>query len=251
MDDLALLVDLHRDTERQGPGGEEETRLAITLSGLANRKNLAIADIGCGTGAPTRVLARALDATITAVDLFPEFLRELSAVAAREGLGDRISTIAASMDALPFAEGSLDAIWSEGAIYNLGFGEGISAWRRFLKPGGILAVSDLTWLTRDRPAELTDYWRDESVQVDTASVRLAQLEEAGYAPLGYFVLPEHCWLDNYYLPLQARFEAFLGRHDHSEAARAVVEATQAEIDLFERYAAFYSYGFFVARKTGA
>ncbi|MGB5252719.1 MAG: class I SAM-dependent methyltransferase, partial [Sedimenticolaceae bacterium] len=65
MDDLSLLVDLHRDGKRQGPGGDDETRLAITLSGLSGRTGLKIADIGCGTGASTLVLAQALDASVT------------------------------------------------------------------------------------------------------------------------------------------------------------------------------------------
>ena len=34
MDDLELLMDLHRDGARQGPGGERETKLAIELAGL-------------------------------------------------------------------------------------------------------------------------------------------------------------------------------------------------------------------------
>jgi hypothetical protein len=33
----------------------------------------------------------------------------------------------------------LDAIWSEGAIYNMGFEAAIAAWKAFLKPGGILS----------------------------------------------------------------------------------------------------------------
>ena len=36
------------------------------------------------------------------------------------------------MDTLPFAAGSLDAIWSGGAIYNMGFESGVRQWRRFL-----------------------------------------------------------------------------------------------------------------------
>ena len=251
MDELELLVDLHRDTVRQGPGGDPQTRLAIALSGLAGGKNLSVADVGCGTGASTLVLARDLDATIIAVDIFPAFLAALSAAAEREGLSDRIRPLEASMDALPFAESALDAIWSEGAIYSMGFVEGIRAWRRFLKPGGILAVSELTWLTRDRPDDLTEHWMREYPQVDTAAAKMAQIEEADYAPIGYFVLPDQCWKDNYHAPLQAGFADFLARHDDSAAARAVVAAAKAEIDLHEHYAAFVSYGFYVAQKRGA
>ncbi len=248
MDDLALLIDLHRDGARQGPGGDSETRLAISLSGLADAKGLRIADIGCGTGAATFVLAKELDADVTAVDFLPEFLSELERRARDEGVGERITTLAASMEDLSFEDGSLDAIWSEGAIYNIGFENGVRTWRRFLKPGGILAVSELTWLTAERPAELDDHWNREYPEVATASAKLAQLEAHGYTPIGYFPLAERCWLDNYYRPMQGRFEAFLERHDSSDAARAIVAAEQVEIDLYERFSAFVSYGYYVARK---
>ncbi len=135
MDNLNLLIDLHIAAERQGPGGEAETRRAIELSGLSKRRSLKVADIGCGTGASTLVLARELDAQIIAVDSLSEFLEVLRSRAARAGLADRISTVNASMDTLPFEAGSLDAIWSEGAIYNMGFESGVRQWRRFLKRG--------------------------------------------------------------------------------------------------------------------
>ncbi len=38
------------------------------------------------------------------------------------------------MDFLPFSDGEFDVIWSEGAVYNMGFEAGVSYWRRFLKP---------------------------------------------------------------------------------------------------------------------
>lgn len=251
MDEIELLIDLHRDGPRQGPGGDEQTRLAIRLSGLTGLSGLRIADIGCGTGAATRVLARDLDATVTAVDCLPEFIAELERAAASTALAHRIETLVASMDAAPFEPGSLDAIWSEGAIYNVGFENGLRAWRPFLKPGGILAVSELTWLTADRPEELQRHWDREYPEVGTAAEKIAQLERSGYSPIGYFVVPKHCWLDNYYRPLQARFEDFLDRNAHSAEAAAVVAAEREEITLYERHADFVSYGYYLARKTAA
>lgn len=245
---LDLLIDLHRDGARQGPGDASDTRLALALSGLAGRSGLRIADIGCGTGASTLVLARELDATVTAVDMAEDFLIELRQRAEQAGVGERISTLAGSMEALPFEDGALDAIWSEGAIYNMGFANGIKAWRRLLKPGGILAVSELTWLTRERPAELEQHWRQEYPEVDTASAKIGLLEACGYAPIGYFALAERSWLEGYYRPLQQRFDGFLSRHENNEAARAIVTAEQREIELYERYAAFISYGYYVARR---
>jgi ubiquinone/menaquinone biosynthesis C-methylase UbiE len=159
-DDLALLIELHLDGARQGPGSDADTQLAIELSGLRGGSDLRVADIGCGTGASTFVLARELDAEITAVDLLPDFLRELERRAGAEGIAERITTLAVPMDDLPFGNQSLDAIWSEGAIYNVGFEHGVRMWGRFLKPGGILAVSELSWLTAERPSELDEHWNN-------------------------------------------------------------------------------------------
>ena len=246
-----LMVDLHLDGARQGPGGDDETRRAVDLSGLRGVAGLTIADIGCGTGASTLVLADELDAQITAVDLLPRLLQRLTDAAERHGVADRITAVATSMDEPPFADGSLDAIWSEGAIYNIGFEHGIRTWRRFLKPGGILAVSEITWLTHDRPAELHQHWTAEYPEIDTASAKIAALERNGYSPIGWFTLPEHCWLENYYRPLQDRMADFLDRHDHSAAARNIVEAERHEIDLYERFSAFVGYGYYVARRLPA
>lgn len=251
MDDLQLLVDLHLEADRQGPGGDAETRRAIELSGLRNRHGLEIADIGCGTGASTLVLARELDAEIIAIDFLPEFLEVLEERAIQAGVAERITTVTASMDSLPVTLGALDAIWSEGAIYNIGFEKGVQAWRRFLKPGGILAVSELTWLTCNRPAELESYWRCQYAEVDTASSKMAVLERNGYTPLGYFVLPEQCWLDAYYRPMQKRFAAFLEAHESSDSAKAIVAAEEREIDLYERYRPHVGYGYYIAQKTCA
>ncbi len=249
MDDLQILIDLHAPNARQGPGSDEHTRRAIELSGMSGRAGLRIADIGCGTGASSFVLAEHLDALITAVDLFPEFLSELTRRSQERGLSGRIETLGASMEELPFEPESLDAIWSEGAIYNMGFEEGVVTWRRFLKPGGVLAISEITWLTADRPADLQAHWDREYPQIDLASGKLAGLERHGFTPIGYFPLPEACWLENYYRPLQARFTALLEQYGHSEAVRACVEAEEQEIALYERNKAHVSYGFYIARKT--
>ena len=100
MDDFKLLIDLHITARRQGPGGAAETRRAIDLSGLSMQRNLKVADIGCGTGASTLVLAQQLDAQVIAVDFLSDFLDVLRSRAAQEGLADRIGTVNATMDAL-------------------------------------------------------------------------------------------------------------------------------------------------------
>jgi SAM-dependent methyltransferase len=249
MSDYRLLIDLHREGLRQGPGGDAETEQALTLAGLDRQAPLRVADLGCGTGAATLLLARLLPRSrITAVDFLPEFLETLGQRAGHAGLADRITPLARSMDDLPFADAELDVIWSEGAIYNIGFARGVTDWRRYLKPGGILVVSEITWLSNSRPAELQEHWDREYPEIDTAAPRIRILEQQGYALIGYFVLPETCWLEGYYRPLQARFDAFRTRNGNSVAARAVVAAEQQEIRLYETHRTQFSYGMYIARK---
>lgn len=152
------------------------------------------------------------------------------------------------MENLPFNDAEFDVIWSEGAIYNIGFEKGIKDWHRYLKPGGLLVVSEITWLTNFRPLEIQKYWEVEYSEIDLASAKFALLEEYGYSPIGYFVLPEHCWLENYYQPMQVRFQDFLKRNNHSEDAHSIVEMETREIELYEQYKAYYSYGVYIARK---
>lgn len=252
MDELQLLIDLHRGGERQGPGSPEVTLRAVALAGLAARKSgskLRIADIGCGTGASALLLAEALDAQIEAVDFLPEFIEVLQHNAAAAGLEKRISTHVAAMDVLPFAPQSLDAIWSEGAIYNMGFTAGVRNWRSFLKPGGVLAVSELTWFDEERPAELTEYWEAIYPEVSTASEKLAILEQSGYSPRAYFALPGECWTTHYFDPLRERAADFLAAHNNSEAAQALVCEQEEEIALYERFGEHWGYGFYIAQRV--
>ena len=121
---------------------------------------------------------------------------------------------------------------------------------RFLRPGGVLAVSEITWMSKAPPPEILRYWQSQYPEIATASTKMGILENTGYSPIGYLALPQRCWLENYYRPLQRGFDAFLARHAGSEQARAIVTAEEREIALYEKYGEHYSYGFYIARKPG-
>jgi SAM-dependent methyltransferase len=246
---FALMVELHRDGLRQGPGSDEETLRALQLTRLDPSATLQVADIGCGTGASTLVLASQLqNAQITAVDLFPEFLEILSKRARAAGCSKSIEPLTASMDALPFAHDSLDLIWSEGAIYNIGFAKGIENWKSILRPGGVLAVSEITWLRPNPPEEIRQHWQNEYPEIATAAEKISILERGGYDLLGYFALPSTAWINHYYEPTELRISAFLQGHRGQSEAEALVKMERHEADLYRRFKDWFSYGFYVARK---
>ena len=250
MTELELIVDFHKEAHRQGPGSEHETIKALELTGLANKDGLKIADIGCGTGSHTLLLAENTNARIVGVDLFPEFLDKLDGQAKELGYRERVTTLATSMDDLPFDKNEFDIVWSEGAIYNMGFEAGVKNWKNYLKTGGYLCVSEVTWITDSRPKELEDFWKEEYPEIDKASGKISFLEDNGFTLAGYFYLNQDSWIKNYYEPMEEQFSTFLKRHNNSEMAKAVVNAYRTEIEDYQKFKDYYSYGFYVARKNG-
>ncbi|MCW9097969.1 MAG: class I SAM-dependent methyltransferase, partial [Ignavibacteriaceae bacterium] len=244
-----LIIDLHKNSKRQGPGSEGETLKALGFMRLPSGRKLKMADIGCGSGGQTITLAQKVNGQVIAVDLFPKFLDELNERSERLGLKEKIVTLQKSMEDLPFESEEFDIIWSEGAIYNVGFENGIKKWKDYLKIGGYLAVNEITWITNSRPKEIEDFWKQEYAEVDPASNKIKILETNGYSLVGYFYLNQDSWIENYYKPMEARFDAFLKRNNNSELARNVVEDNKSEINLYLKYKDYYSYGFYIARKN--
>ncbi len=245
--DANLICNFFLQTERQGPGSPEATKQALRFIG--NLQNEArIADLGCGTGGQTFTLAENAPGTITAVDLFPGFVEKLNLKARRMNLQDRVRGVVGSMDKLSFQRESLDLIWSEGAIYNIGFERGINEWRDYLKPGGYIAVSESSWFTSTRPAEIEEYWMQNYDQMDTIPTKTAQLQKAGYVPVAVFALPENCWIENYYLPMAEAKRRFLDLHPGNLSAANFVEYLHTEESLYRKYKEYYGYVFYIGKK---
>ncbi|QNN51608.1 class I SAM-dependent methyltransferase [Nocardioides mesophilus] len=114
-------------------------------------------DVGCGRGAVTLLLARAVgtDGSVTAVDLAPAMVEHTRVAAA--GLGN---VRAAVMDATaptdpPAAEGSFDLLASSLVLFFLPDpGAALAGWVRLLRPGGRIGVTtfgdqDDTWRAVD------------------------------------------------------------------------------------------------------
>ncbi len=245
--DVEMICEYFSGLKRQGPGSPDTTRKAASfITGL--NKNSRIADLGCGTGTQTLTLAEAVPGHITGLDLFPPFIEIMEQNIAEAGLQERITAVVGSMDDLPFNRGSLDLIWSEGAIYNIGFRRGINEWRDYLDIGGWLAVSEVSWFTDERPDEIADMWQQAYPEIDTIPAKVAQMQEAGYAPLAAFAIPDSDWKEHFYAPMRPVQEAFLAKYGDSEAARGFIENQRWEEDLYNRYCQYYGYVFYIGRK---
>lgn len=245
--DFELICEYFLNMERQGPGSQE-----VTVNALGFIENLTdesrIADIGCGTGGQTMVMARHAPGQITGIDLFPAFIAHFNRNAKRLNLHDRVNGIVGSMDNLPFRDEELDLIWSEGAIYNIGFERGLNEWRKFLKPGGYIAVSEASWLTDERPLEIEEFWKNAYSEIDTISNKIAQMQRAGYIPTAVFALPEKCWTEQFYDPQVAVQKEFLKTHAGNRTAEEFIANERHEAELYCKYKKFYGYVFYIGKK---
>ncbi|WP_372641330.1 class I SAM-dependent methyltransferase [Ancylomarina sp.] len=245
--DINLICEYFSNLERQGPGSPEITLRALSFIDNLSEKS-RIADIGCGTGGQTRVLAQHSPGTITGIDLFPHFIELFNSKSRELNLQDKLKGLVGSMDSLTFQNEELDLIWSEGAIYNIGFERGLNEWRTFLKTGGYVAVSEASWFTEDRPAEIEEFWMDAYPEIDTIPNKLAQLQKAGYIPIASFILPEKCWTEHFYAPQVAAQEAFLKKHAGNATAEGFIANQRREMQLYNTYKAYYGYAFYIGKK---
>jgi len=245
--DFSLICEYFSSTERQGPGSPE-----VTIKALSFIDNLSpesrMADLGCGTGGQTMVLAQHAPGQITGIDLFPDFINLFNQNAVKLNLQERVTGIVGSMDNLLFQDEELDLIWSEGAIYNIGFVRGLNEWRKFLKTGGYVAVSEASWFTDTRPAEISEFWMDAYPEIDTIPNKVAQMQKAGYIPVATFILPEICWTENYHAPLVKVQDAFLKKYAGNTTAEELITFQRLEAQLYAKYKEYYGYVFYIGKK---
>ncbi len=241
-----LLIEAHIGLERQGPGSRETIKKALGFLGDLNKFE-SIADLGCGTGGQTLILAEYLSGRIVGLDMFPEFVRELDKKAKSKDLSDRVKGIAGNMERLPFEKNSLDLIWSEGAIDNIGFEKGLSHWRGFLKKGGYVAVSCPSWLTNEHPAEAEKFWNDAGSDLDIIGNNIAVMQNCGYQFVAAFALTEECWTDNYYSPREKAIQKLIEKYDSCDTVIEYAGINRSEAELYMKYKQHYGYVFYIGR----
>ncbi|MFN7957491.1 MAG: class I SAM-dependent methyltransferase [Holophagaceae bacterium] len=245
MEAFTPLLRLFKGMTRKGPGSEASTLRALSLCPLPAHP--AIADLGCGSGASTLLLARTLQTLqrpILALDADGTALDDLWQSAQAQGLLPLVRPRTGDMADPGIPPGSLDLIWSEGAIGHLGWAEGLRIWRDFLRPGGVMAITDATWFEDSPPAEARRAWGDWYPTMGTEETNLRLARDSGLAVLGHFRLPSQDWW-NYFDQAEGRCRLCEGEEDLADA----VAGLRGEMDLYRRAGHSYGYVLYILQKA--
>jgi SAM-dependent methyltransferase len=240
----AAMAILHDGLPRAGPGNDRSTAYALRRLPQLPPSPVAL-DLGCGPGRQTLVLAKLLGARVTAIDIHGPFLRQLERAAEAQGLSHLIMILQVDMATLELPPGSIDLIWSEGAAYFLGFEEALRRWRPLLKPRGLMALTECTWLTDDPPAEARSFWRQAYPEMATIAQNCHRADAQGFEVLDSFAIPKSAWWDDYYTPLHNRVRQ--PRPSANAELSRLFDETERDIDLFRRHGNSYGYVFFLLR----
>jgi ubiquinone/menaquinone biosynthesis C-methylase UbiE len=241
---MDFFFEIHKDLPREGPGDSESTRRAFRkLSALPEEP--VILDVGCGPGAQTLDLVALSEGVIYAVDTHQPFLDSLQTKVTALGLDKRIQVLNQSMKELQFPPASFDLIWTEGAIYIMGFEAGLRAWKPLLKPGGYIAVTELTWLKPDPPAQVKEFWNEGYPSMKSLEENLEIIHAFDYYLIDYFVLPNRSWTDEYYQPMQARINMLREQYQSDPDRLQQLDFEQEEINIFNKYHEWYGYVFYI------
>ncbi len=246
--ELQLICEYFLNAERQGPGSPEETLKALSfIDGLTEK--FRIADIGCGTGGGTMVLAQNTPCEIIGLDMFPDFIDKFNQNAKEKNLQNRVKGVVGNMEDLPFQEGEFDVIWSEGVIANMGFEKGLNYWKNLLKKDGYIALTYESWFTDERPAEIEKFWLDAVPAMNTIGHNISIMQTAGYKIIAAFTLPESCWTDTYFVPQKARQEELLKKYAGNKTVEDFVAYMRHEAELYSKYKQHYGYVFYIGKKV--
>lgn len=243
---MEKFLEIYGTLPRAGPGSDEITRKAYSMM-HALPEAPRILDVGCGPGMQTIELLRLSRGTVVALDLLPQMLRRVEAAAAAAGVSERLVTVEQDMNSMTVLASSFDVVWSEGAIYLIGFEEGLKNFRGLLRAGGYLCVSEAVWLKPNPPLEVIEFWK-EYPEIDFVEAKLRIIEEAGLELIGHFILPPEAWEEHYYQPMRLKIAEKEREWEGDAEGMEVLRAAKDEISVFQRFSDYYSYAFFVMKK---
>jgi len=246
MEGMEYFYELFRSLPRGGPGDNKYTRKAFSYL-----KNLPsepfILDIGCGHGVQTLELARISKGKIIALDNYQPFLDVLMQNTKEAGFDSRIITKNQSMLEMDFKNSTFDIIWSEGAIFVMGFRNALKKCNQLLKNKGYFVVSEAVLLLPNLPKPLKEFWDKMYPDIKDIKSNISMIEDEGFNVLSHFTLPKSCWVD-FYSQMNEKIKELKKKYHNNKTALQVFDNFEKEEKMYDDYSDYYGYEFFIMQK---
>jgi SAM-dependent methyltransferase len=169
--------------------------------------------------------------------------------ASNQGLEEKITPKNVSMLDMDFDEKTFDIVWSEGALYFMGFQNGLERCHQLLKNKGHLAASELVYTSLDPPDVVIEYLENEYPDIKNIEDNIELIQREGFKLISHFTLPESAWLNSYYLPMEKELPRLNKKYQGNDIALGVFEGLRNEINFYRKYSKFYGYEFFVMQRN--
>jgi arsenite methyltransferase len=135
------------------PGGAKLTGRLIRSLGVGPCDN--VADVACGLGSSSLQLAREAGCRVVGIDLSTESVEAARRAAEEVALDDSVRFLVGDAEALPLEDASVDGVLCECSLCTFPDKRAAAAeLARVLRPGGRLALSDMTADPERLPASL-------------------------------------------------------------------------------------------------
>jgi len=136
-----------------------------------------------------------------------------------------------------------------GALYFMGFQNGVRRCRQLLKDNGYLAVTEVVYLAPNPPVPVTQFFENEYPDIKNVKSRIELIQREEFQLLSNFTLPESAWFDSFYLPMEEELSRLNKKYRGNKIALGIFEDSRNEIDFYKKYSEFYGYEFFIMQKV--
>ncbi|MBN1802189.1 MAG: class I SAM-dependent methyltransferase [Candidatus Lokiarchaeota archaeon] len=157
-----------------------------------------ILDVGCGSGAVSLELARLTKGRITSIDVDQLVLEKFLSKLVETEFSNRINIFNRSIYNTDFQAESFDIVWEEGMLHLVNAKNALKEIQKILKINGFFVALE------------TKAWFESN---------LKRFSNHGFDIVVKMDLPDQCWLDEYYLPMERKIEKIILNNKFSEGLK--------------------------------